>query len=290
MKIQITSADETTETELQPGRTSLGGGVDDSIRIEGLPPAVLSLSIEGDRLVVESAQTLPIGGVLCPANLPRVLLAEEAVELPLGVLVRRSGTAGDVPAGTVAMLKELLTDVPPPVPTRTGALTCLTGLDMGRVYSLADGTNDIGRSEEVRVRIRDRAVSRKHARLKKKGIACILEDLDSPNGVFVNGSPLNDKRPLSHGDIIELGRTLLRFTAPEVPPLLQSELDARAEEDKAPVAKDAPPVEIPPVAQAEPKAEDDPLRRQRRLDWLLIALGALLALLGAFLSYRLAKS
>jgi pSer/pThr/pTyr-binding forkhead associated (FHA) protein len=63
----------------------------------------------------------------------------------------------------------------------------------------------IGRSEENAVRLTERNVSRKHARIALTEGAWHLHDLSSYNGCYVNGARVADAQDLAHGDLIQLG-------------------------------------------------------------------------------------
>ena len=77
----------------------------------------------------------------------------------------------------------------------------------------------IGRKEGNTIRLTERNVSRDHAKLSKKnangatpppalppsGVAFILEDLTSYNGVYVNGLRVAQAQELTHGDLIQIG-------------------------------------------------------------------------------------
>lgn len=63
----------------------------------------------------------------------------------------------------------------------------------------------IGRSEENAVRLTERNVSRKHARIAFAEGAWHLHDLTSYNGCYVNGARVADAQNLAHGDLIQLG-------------------------------------------------------------------------------------
>jgi hypothetical protein len=57
-------------------------------------------------------------------------------------------------------------------------------------------------------------VSRRHARITRRGASYFIEDLGSTNGTFVNrGRRLlpGDRQPLSDGDEVIVGKTFLRF-------------------------------------------------------------------------------
>jgi pSer/pThr/pTyr-binding forkhead associated (FHA) protein len=97
----------------------------------------------------------------------------------------------------------------------------------------------LGRQKGSRVRLNERNVSREHATLKKKNGAgdtqsFVLEDLTSDTGTFVNGNRLTAPRPLSHGDVIQIGDfriVLLDDTAGDVPTVAMAPREAEYEPD-----------------------------------------------------------
>jgi hypothetical protein len=85
-----------------------------------------------------------------------------------------------------------------------------TGLDPGeRIPLLAQST--IGRSRENDVTLDDAVVSSQHARLTWNGRGWVLEDLNSTNGTFVNGKPVERAVAVRQGDVIELGRVKVKL-------------------------------------------------------------------------------
>jgi len=68
----------------------------------------------------------------------------------------------------------------------------------------------IGRSKECDISLADPNVSRRHAELRQEGAAYWAVDLDSTNGMLVNGRRLK-RAKLEHGDRIVLGSTELTF-------------------------------------------------------------------------------
>ena len=129
-------------------------------------------------------------------------------------------------------------------------------------------------------RLRDRAVSRAHVRILREDSLFTLVDLNSPNGVYLNGRRVKCSASLSDGAVIELGQTLLRFQAAveESPP------PAETTEPPA-LSEPAPsPAELPhalPVPTAE-KARQQPVG-----EWWLIGLGVATALAGVLVTYAL---
>ncbi len=90
-------------------------------------------------------------------------------------------------------------------------LTVLTGLNLGQVFTVDQDETLIGRGRDAQVRIDDVAISRKHARILRSEGQYILEDLDSTNGIFVNGTRV-ERMGLRDGDRVQVGPGhVLRF-------------------------------------------------------------------------------
>jgi hypothetical protein len=71
----------------------------------------------------------------------------------------------------------------------------------------------IGRSKESDIRVADPNISRRHAEIRQEGSTFWLVDLDSTNGVAVNGRTLK-RAKLENEDRITLGSTELVFRRP----------------------------------------------------------------------------
>jgi hypothetical protein len=71
----------------------------------------------------------------------------------------------------------------------------------------------VGREAHNQVVIDDPAVSKEHAVIIPIGNDHILEDLQSANGTFVNGTRVS-RHILQHGDVIEFGAFYLRYLNP----------------------------------------------------------------------------
>jgi pSer/pThr/pTyr-binding forkhead associated (FHA) protein len=63
----------------------------------------------------------------------------------------------------------------------------------------------IGRKEGNTIRLTERNVSRHHARLIKSNGSVFIEDLDSYNGVKVNGDRITARTTIREGDLVEIG-------------------------------------------------------------------------------------
>src|SRR5438105_8769204 len=63
----------------------------------------------------------------------------------------------------------------------------------------------IGRQDGNTIRLTERNVSRRHARLVKENGNVVIEDLGSYNGVRVNGEKITGPTKIKEGDLVEIG-------------------------------------------------------------------------------------
>jgi pSer/pThr/pTyr-binding forkhead associated (FHA) protein len=70
---------------------------------------------------------------------------------------------------------------------------------------------EVGRDEEIAIRLDEPLVSRRHARLERRGDAWVVVDLGSTNFTRVNGERVRRERELAHGDELTLGRARCVF-------------------------------------------------------------------------------
>jgi pSer/pThr/pTyr-binding forkhead associated (FHA) protein len=80
----------------------------------------------------------------------------------------------------------------------------------GRKYEISKQRTVIGRSRECDIQIEDPSASRRHAELRQEGTAYWIVDLDSTNGLEVNGLR-TQRAKLDHGDKISIGSTEISF-------------------------------------------------------------------------------
>ncbi|MCA9187565.1 MAG: FHA domain-containing protein [Planctomycetales bacterium] len=96
------------------------------------------------------------------------------------------------------------------------SLFVIQGWDQGKRFDLDRDVISIGRDAGNAISLNDSEVSRNHARLTRQslGHAFELADLGSSNGTFVNSQRV-ESCPLKSGDRVQVGRTLMIFTAPD---------------------------------------------------------------------------
>lgn len=78
-------------------------------------------------------------------------------------------------------------------------------------FDLPRGATILGRSSDCHVTIEDPLVSRRHARIVLTGDHAVLYDLESRNGVKVNGQPVKHSIELVDGDRLRIGTQELVF-------------------------------------------------------------------------------
>ena len=93
----------------------------------------------------------------------------------------------------------------------SGADAWLVDDRWGKAYPLTEEETSIGRGQPSTVIIRDPAVSRHHASVRRRGLEFILT-VTGGTGASVNGEPVEGERALVEGDTIEIALTALRFT------------------------------------------------------------------------------
>lgn len=111
----------------------------------------------------------------------------------------------------------------------------------------------IGRKEGNTIRLTERNVSRHHARLIKSNGTVFIEDLDSYNGVKVNGDKITARTNVREGDLIEIGdyHFALQWIDDKGPPPPPAS-------DVPPIPKTETPPALPQVGERAPTQTDGP--------------------------------
>lgn len=105
-------------------------------------------------------------------------------------------------------LEELIT---PKLEPGRACLIVIRGRSVGMMVEVRDRPVVVGRSPDVDLTIDDSAVSRRHAQIEAGSEGYLLTDLESTNGIFVNGLRAT-RQPLRDGDRIQVGTsTILKF-------------------------------------------------------------------------------
>ncbi len=89
-------------------------------------------------------------------------------------------------------------------------LICISGNMSGESFIISGNRVVLGRSDQVDLQILDIKLSREHAEIVKMADYCVLTDLGSQNGIYVNDQKVTQKN-LEHKDRILLGETVLEY-------------------------------------------------------------------------------
>jgi diguanylate cyclase (GGDEF)-like protein len=86
-------------------------------------------------------------------------------------------------------------------------LSILSPREEFRELSLKPGTTSLGRSMESDIQILDESASRNHAEIQytEENNGLVIRDLDSFNGVYLNGKRIKQQHSLAHKDKIRIG-------------------------------------------------------------------------------------
>ncbi len=115
----------------------------------------------------------------------------------------------------------------------------------------------IGRKDGNTIRLTERNVSRRHARLVKADGRFVIEDLQSYNGVRINGQRIAQETPLDSGDQIQIGdyQLALQMDATDAQTLPEQVSPSVADADTAMLAAPGPPARMVMITPPAPGAE-----------------------------------
>jgi pSer/pThr/pTyr-binding forkhead associated (FHA) protein len=170
---------------------------------------------KGDKFLIEDIGSLvgtKVNGSLLRASSLEVSPNDHITIGDYSISIRTDVSA-DVPLGRQLELTE---EAGIGKVTPFARLVMIKGPTLGREVELTAELYVIGRSEEANCRIEDPSISRAHARIDLEGNDWTISDLDSVNGILVNGFHKDDY-VLKTGDVIEMGGVQLRFVAPGEP-------------------------------------------------------------------------
>ncbi len=91
---------------------------------------------------------------------------------------------------------------------------CFIELDDGKkTVSIGRANdNDFVLRDDRFVERNDKSIGRKHACITVENGMCVIEDLESKNGTWVNGRRIAQKTPIMSGDVFVIGHTYIKIT------------------------------------------------------------------------------
>lgn len=81
----------------------------------------------------------------------------------------------------------------------------------------------IGRHESNAIRLTDRNVSRRHARISQHSGDVYIEDIGSSFGIRLNGETVNERTALHAGDRVQIGDYLLMLQSDGMADIIHAE-------------------------------------------------------------------
>ena len=218
------SGDDDAAFEFDQARVAIGRGKGADVR---LPDAAVSnlhatLQVEGSRYTLTdeaSTNGTRVNGTALVPKRPRALESGDEIEIgvftltfTLAPLARAATTAERTASLARRLLREVSVDVTVREPP---CLRVIKGPDSGTVLNLGPAPQliVIGRGEEAQLALSDAGVSRVHVQLERDLDGAIARDLESKNGLVVNGKHLRERR-LRHGDVISISKTEIQFEDP----------------------------------------------------------------------------
>lgn len=93
----------------------------------------------------------------------------------------------------------------------TPAFTILKGPMAGEVFKITHFPITIGRDPSCELFLNDRTVTRKHATLDVIGNEVVITDLNSLNGIWIDGE-MRDSATLVNGTIVQIGIFTMAFS------------------------------------------------------------------------------
>jgi two-component system cell cycle response regulator len=93
---------------------------------------------------------------------------------------------------------------------KEACVVVIYGHDLGKKYNLDGPSLIIGRSSKCDIHVDQESVSRNHTKIVNSGKRVLIRDLGSTNGTYVNDQPVKE-HILRDGDLIKIGRTILKF-------------------------------------------------------------------------------
>ena len=121
----------------------------------------------------------------------------------------------------------------------------------GKIYLIDNPELILGRDLRNTVVINDVEVSRSHCRISTYENGIYVEDLNSTNGTFINGTRISAPTIIAHGDILKVGETVTMVLE-----------EVSTSEEKTVIAPNSPayvPVAVKPeVSAAEPQITTTP--------------------------------
>jgi hypothetical protein len=109
------------------------------------------------------------------------------------------------------------------------------GPGAGQLLPIAPGALVLGRSSSADLRLPHASISRRHARLLRRGERFFIEDLGSQNGTYLDEERLSSEREVLLGQRIHIGPAVLRLRRPGTGDVQAEDVDAGLDAWSSPI-------------------------------------------------------
>ena len=109
------------------------------------------------------------------------------------------------------------------------------GPGSGQLLPIALGTLVLGRSSSADLRLPHASISRRHARLQRRGERFFIEDLGSQNGTYLEEERLSAEREVLLGQRIHIGPAVLRLRRPGMADAVSDDMEGGLDAWSSPV-------------------------------------------------------
>ena len=203
---------------LRPGQNRLGSGDDADVKITGVRArgvqAIIDVASNSNVVIrrVGARADVRVNGIALVDPTP--LMHGDKVEIGGNELLY----ADDTKSGHTTMFVSPSAEMASFAQRRSGSRATkatggrLVSLVDGKEYAIPDAGITIGRDASANVVVPQREVSRKHAEVVPVQTGYEIRDY-SANGVFVNGTRVEQVQLLSRADVISIGTEEFRFYA-----------------------------------------------------------------------------
>ena len=155
-------------------------------------------------------------------------------------------------------------------------LTVKIGPTPGKVYEIARAAVTLGRDVTNDIVVNDSEISRRHVHLSVQADGCLVEDLASTNGTFINGQRITQPTLLKPGQTLGVGETVtLEFSFTPDPQATMMAEQPEAVLRPPPAAGPSLPASAPEAAPAEAGPAEPAPGKSGRLRWIGIGCGCL---------------
>jgi len=160
-------------------------------------------TMDGERLVAGEPCVLYPGALLKVGPFAIEVLAPDADLL-----------APDEEVQTGQLARQMVRDLMGALDKSNPFFEVLSGPTKGSRAAVPMEGGTIGRGADCVLSLPDKDASRHHAGVQRVGGTVEISDLDSKNGVVVEGEKIEVARALNHGEVVQVGSTRLRFVDP----------------------------------------------------------------------------